>query len=553
MKEEFKSEDPDMKKPVGLLLPLFCFLLAVLLTAPLWVLPVVGAILPRNSHENDFTAAIVDKYDRLNAIEGKKIVFVGGSSLPFGLKCDLIEGELPDYTAVDFGLYAALGTVVMMDLSLSGISEGDLVILAPETDPQLYSDFFTPRLFRTAIGDRTDLLDDLSSGRRREAANAYYPVLYDRIRQRNDPLVPESELYARSSFDEYGDIAFVRSRNRMSEGFDSSKTVSLSGLLDGGFVDEVNAYAKKVREKGATLLFWFSPINQAAVRFSDKEANRFMTRLADQLDCEILGDVRDTVYDLGYFYDTNYHLNDDGAILHTANAVKKIKAYLGLEETVAFDVPDPPSDEPEGDEILTDGVFLFEGPTWGTYAIVDVTNESRNSFTAVTVPESFDGYPVTDLRSGCFSGCWRMTSLIIPATVETIGSDVFRGCGKLTEVYIYEENASMLTVPETGLFDGASPNLTVYVPQNAINAYRSSYSWMNYADIIAAFETEQNSPQKQTVDVKPILLMIALSAVLTLLVFFTVFSGILLAAEAHQTKDSADNSAKKGEKKNETT
>ena len=125
MKEEFKSEDPDMKKPVGLLLPLFCFLLAVLLTAPLWVLPVVGAVLPRNSHENDFTAAIVDKYDRLNAVEGKKIVFVGGSSLPFGLRCDLVEGELPDYTAVDFGLYAALGTVVMMDLSLSGISEGD--------------------------------------------------------------------------------------------------------------------------------------------------------------------------------------------------------------------------------------------------------------------------------------------------------------------------------------------------------------------------------------------------------------------------------------------
>ena len=115
-----------MKKTVGLLLPLFCFLLAVLLTAPLWVLPVVGAILPRNSHENDFTAAIVDKYDRLNQTTGKKIVFVGGSSLPFGLKCGLIESELPGYTAVDFGLYAALGTVVMMDLSLSGISERPL-------------------------------------------------------------------------------------------------------------------------------------------------------------------------------------------------------------------------------------------------------------------------------------------------------------------------------------------------------------------------------------------------------------------------------------------
>ena len=478
-----------MKGRRSVLFPLLALALALLVSAPLWVLPVLGAIFPQNSHENDFTAAIVDKYDLLNQTTGKKIVFVGGSSLPFGLKCELIQTELPEYTPVDFGLYAALGTVVMMDLSLSGISEGDIVILAPETDPQLYSDFFTPRMFRTAIGDRTDLLSSLSAGRRKEAANAYYPVLYDRLRQRNNKTVPDTELYARSSFNDYGDISFPRSRNRMSGGFDDSNVVSLSALLDGGFVDEVNAYAKKVREKGATLLFWFPPINDAAVRFSDKEAKRFMSRLKDELDCEVIGDVRDTVYDFGYFYDTNYHLNDNGALLHTANAVKLIKEHLGLEPTVSFDVPDAPAYVDPG-ELKTDGVFIYEGPTWGTYAIVDVTDESRNSFTAVTVPESFDGYPVTDLRSGCFDGCRKMTSLIIPATVESIGSDVFRGCGNLTEIYIYRENASMLTVPESGLFDGASPSLRVYVPRDAIDAYKSSYSWMSYTNYLEAFDPE---------------------------------------------------------------
>ena len=478
-----------MKGRRSVLFPLLALALALLVSAPLWVLPVLGAIFPQNSHENDFTAAIVDKYDLLNETAGKKIVFVGGSSLPFGLKCELIQTELPEYTPVDFGLYAALGTVVMMDLSLSGISEGDIVILAPETDPQLYSDFFTPRMFRTAIGDRTDLLSSLSTGRRKEAANAYYPVLYDRLRQRNNKTVPDTELYARSSFNDYGDISFPRSRNRMSGGFDDSNVVSLSALLDGGFVDEVNAYAKKVREKGATLLFWFPPINDAAVRFSDKEAKRFMSRLKDELDCEVIGDVRDTVYDFGYFYDTNYHLNDNGALLHTANAVKLIKEYLGLEPTVSFDVPDAPAYVDPG-ELKTDGVFIYEGPTWGTYAIVDVTDESRNSFTAVTVPETFDGYPVTDLRSGCFDGCRKMTSLIIPATVESIGSDVFRGCGNLTEIYIYAENASMLTVPESGLFDGASPSLRVYVPRDAIDAYKSSYSWMSYTNYLEAFDPE---------------------------------------------------------------
>jgi len=302
-------------------------LLAFLLSAPLWMLPVFGAIFPRDSHTNDFTAAIVDKFDRLNSLEGKKIVFVGGSSLPFGLKCGTVEKET-GYAVVDFGLYAALGTVVMMDLSLSGIGEGDIVILAPETDPQLYSDYFTPRLFRQSIGERTDLLRYLSKGRRKEAALAYYPALYKRILERNDPLMPETEIYARNNFDEYGDIALVRRRNRMSGGFDASQTVSLEALYNEGFFDEVNDYAKKVREKGATLLFWFPPINEAAVRFTDEEAERFTAYLTGRLDCRLLGDVRDAVYDPEYFFDTNYHLNDTGAALHTENTVQKLLACL---------------------------------------------------------------------------------------------------------------------------------------------------------------------------------------------------------------------------------
>ena len=476
-----------MKMRPRVLFSLLSLLLVVLLTAPLWVLPVVGAILPGNSHANDYTAAIVDKYDRLNGVKGKKIVFVGGSSLPFGLKCGLIESELPEYTAVDFGLYASLGTVVMMDLSLSGISEGDVVILAPETDPQLYSDYFTPRLFRTAIGDRTDLLTSLSPARRRKAALAYYPVLFDRLRERNDLPVPDSELYARSSLDEYGDMALTRTRNRMPDGFDPSKTVTLNVLLDRGFFDEVNAYAKKVREKGATLLFWFPPINEAAVRFSDKEATRFAKQLAEALDCPVLGDVRDTVYEPGYFFDTNYHLNDDGAVMHTATTVKKIKEYLGLDPTVGFVVPDAPEYGYTG-EITTDGTFLFQGPTNGAYALYGVDDGVRAALTEVTIPATYNGLPVRDILSECFKGCKNMTSLTVPEYVEMLGSDVFLGCGKLTAIKL--KGTSPFGLPDEDAFKGAAPSLTVYYPRTAGKSYTDGYMWMNYQSLLAPYDPE---------------------------------------------------------------
>ena len=472
-----------MKRLPKARIPLLCLLLAVLVTAPLWVLPVFGAISPRNSHENDYTAAIVDKYDRLNSVEGKKIVFVGGSSLPFGLKCGLIEEELPGYSAVDFGLYASLGTVVMMDLSLSGISEGDLVILAPETDPQLYSDYFAPRLLRTAIGGRTDLLDSLSPARRRETALVYYPSLFDRIRRRSDPLVPETELYARSSLDEYGDMAVTRRRNQMADGYDASQTVTLSNLNDQTFFDEVNAYAKKVRAKGATLLFWFPPINGDAVGFTDREAEKFDKLLAEKLDCPLLGSVKDTVYESAYFYDTNYHLNDAGATLHTATTLLKLKAYLGMEETVGFEIEVPPT---ETYRLEQDGVFLYKCSKREA-ALDGVLDDALTTLTTLTIPETYRNMetgvelPVTQIRSGCFTGCVNLTSLTIPACIRSIGSDVFANCPNLTEIRILGDSPSQLSIPTTGLFDGASPNLKVYVPAGTLSFFLSNYDWANYS------------------------------------------------------------------------
>ena len=476
-----------MKSRSGTWIVALCTVFALLLTAaPLWALPIAGAVFPEDSHVNDFTAAVVDKYDRLNSLEGRKIVFVGGSSLPFGLRSSLIEEEL-GYEVVDFGVYAALGTVVMMDLSLSGIKEGDVVVLAPETDPQLYSDYYDPCLFREAIGERTDLLASLSKGRRRKTALAYYPALYERMRDRNNPTVPESELYARSSFDEWGDIAVERVRNRMAEGYDQSKIVDLYTLFDRGFFDEVNDYAKKVREKGATLLFWFSPINAAAADFVDADADYFTERLSEELDCPLLGSVSDTVYDPAYFYDTNYHLNDAGSYLHTATTILKLQEYFGWEIGVDFEIPSPPLAQYQ---LGSDGTFLYRCSNWGDATIEGVEEEVLRVASTLTIPEFYGDYRVNQLRSECFAGCKNLTSLVIPDWIQTIGSDVFRDCPNLTEIWIRSTSPSELVVPDSGLFDGASPSLKVYIPRSAYHAFCANYIWGNYEEYFVAYDPE---------------------------------------------------------------
>lgn len=106
----------------------FAAMLAVFLVPFVMVFAAVFA-LPA-VYDDTFVGELSEKYDRLCSIESKKIVIVGGSSTAFGLDSRMIEDEL-GYEVVNFGLYADLGTKLMMDLSRASVNEGDIFILAP--------------------------------------------------------------------------------------------------------------------------------------------------------------------------------------------------------------------------------------------------------------------------------------------------------------------------------------------------------------------------------------------------------------------------------------
>ena len=98
-----------------LLLP--CIVLGILL---FW-----GFGLPAQ-YEETFLGEMKYKMDRLKETASlseassspaafRRVILVGGSSIPFGFKTALATEALPDLTFVDFGMYADMGTVVMLD------------------------------------------------------------------------------------------------------------------------------------------------------------------------------------------------------------------------------------------------------------------------------------------------------------------------------------------------------------------------------------------------------------------------------------------------------
>jgi hypothetical protein len=111
-------------------------ILSVILAIVLIITPPVSVICltvaTPDQYDKTFLGVLDEKYDRLMSIEEEKIVVIGGSSVAFGLDSALLE-SYTGMPVVNFGLYADLGTKLMLDLARGGIKEGDVVIIAPES------------------------------------------------------------------------------------------------------------------------------------------------------------------------------------------------------------------------------------------------------------------------------------------------------------------------------------------------------------------------------------------------------------------------------------
>ena len=437
----------------------------------------------RNNYHNAFNAALVDKYHRLTETKGQKIVFVGGSSLPFGLRCDLIEREL-GYKAVDFGMYASLGTRVMTELSLDGVEREDIVVLAPELNAQTYSEYFNADVLWESVSEERSMIRALSWDEKKSMAYNYFDFLWNKWRIRNAEGVADGELYARSSLNEYGDLNYPREGNIMPGGYDKSQPVTLADLYDEAFFADMAAYVKAVRAKGAEVYFAFSPTNAEAVAFTSEEAAAFESYIAEKLGCAVLGSIAGATYEAGYFYNTNFHLNDTGAVLHTVNMIDLLKEKLGIDTPTNIEIPSlaAPDGGEEPQEAEEPQVIMFEvRDEGGTLYLTAIKNEYKGE-TRIRLPETYNGHPIAGLTSGFLSGCEQLTELEIPGCYTIYESGIFAGCPRLEKVYIGLADPGRSFVPDAGLMDGAAATVRLYIPTAKKGKFNSNYTWRNYKD-----------------------------------------------------------------------
>ena len=186
-------------------------LILVLVLSPFIVTSAMALALP-NPYGNTFVGALGDKYDLLTQTEGEKIIVVGGSSVAFGIRSDIIA-EYTDMQVVNFGLYAALGTKLMLDLSRDGVSRGDIVIVTPELDAQTLSLYFNSDMTLKAMGDRLDIFASIANKNKVSMLCKLWDYVAEKLvyfkKKLVDPSIeyPDPEgVYNSKNFNELGDL-----------------------------------------------------------------------------------------------------------------------------------------------------------------------------------------------------------------------------------------------------------------------------------------------------------------------------------------------------------
>ncbi|MBR0093619.1 MAG: leucine-rich repeat protein [Lachnospiraceae bacterium] len=477
-----RNRQKPKTRPVRLLL--ITLIVALALALPAGSLFLADAALGAQ-YADTYYAVLGLKYDRLRSVEEPKIVVVGGSATAFGVDEALVEQET-GMPCVAFGLYAAFGLKCMLDLSLNGIGDGDVVVIAPEYSGQMFSDYVGYDALLQAAEKKKSLLFGLGltyTG----SVMKHYPEYLIRKKEVADTGGAEGAgVYTKEAFDEQGRMIFPREGNIMDRMVSEDNLPEIRpDIVTPAFLEMVNEYVRKARRKGAEVYFGFCPVNVKSVTLaSDTDKEGFVRALEEGLDCALLSDLDQHIMDERYFYDSNFHMNDTGMVYNTVLLINDIKRMTGQQGAVKTHLPQPPEGAADA-EVLTSGTL--DGLQYDVTAegvVITGLEETALAAEAIVVPAQIENSMVRRIESYAFANA-KARTITLPESVTVLGGHLFENCSELTRVELLAEE-----LPQVGdtLTAGAPEGLVIAVPANAYGTYLTDYFWARYARVLARIE-----------------------------------------------------------------
>lgn len=284
--------------------------------------------------ENSFFAEKLDNLI-LNR-DKKKIVFFSGCSMMYGLNCEQMRNNsnFDEYELIDVSVLGGLSANFQMEIISKFLNSGDILLHAPEqySPYSMMSEFSVDSRVFIMVECNYDLLSYVDFTKQpqlffdgyigyNKARNGIEPVTYAHVGQ-----TYKLNSYGNYSVERRGSENDNKNDDGVTEDFD------IDILTVNGFA-QLNAFYQDLAARGVKVLYSYAPLNingmspncDAAYR---RAFHRRLLELIDQESCTVISIPENYVYYGHLFYDTNYHLTNEGAEVRTKTLIQDMLDYL---------------------------------------------------------------------------------------------------------------------------------------------------------------------------------------------------------------------------------
>jgi hypothetical protein len=273
----------------------------------------------------DYISAVADKNRLLRSTPSPKILFLGGSSLAFGLDSLRVQSAL-HLPVVNLGLHGGIGFRFILDSARPYIHAGDIVVLVPE-----YENFFGEIHYGEAV-----LLDvlhvDPGGWRYIRTVQQYRTIWKYALIETKDTIhalfkKPSSagKIYSRASFNRFGDMtAHLALGPRKIDSYGSP--LKIGDFNENVLVDfrEFDAWA---RRKGARTVLLFPSIAESYYRMNREGIREVWEKIKHygRLGEIVKSTPEDYVFPDPCFFDTGYHLTGKCRVARTEITIQELQ------------------------------------------------------------------------------------------------------------------------------------------------------------------------------------------------------------------------------------
>lgn len=307
--------------------------LKVALLSILVLLSHILIVIIRPVNQTRYLAATIDKHKTLENLDSPKVILVGGSNLVFSIDSKALQDEF-DLPVINMGLHANLGLRYILNEVKYQIDSDDIIIVMPEYEhfidtpldgggelaslweqyPESTRHMRSIGQFRTLIGSHPKI-----------TRSALYKILV--LAKNSTPYqVCNDGIYCRENFNSYGDITGNDGTQEINIGMGLS---SKPGDRSLEVVEMLNGFNDFSNNAGATVYFLFPAIPEESFLLDNEERfNELFDFLSENLQIQILNTPNERLYSNSYFYDTIYHMNEQGRRLRTQHIIDDLSQVL---------------------------------------------------------------------------------------------------------------------------------------------------------------------------------------------------------------------------------